>query len=165
MRKGAFMDFELFCGNSGCGVSRDHQAVHRGMSRQIVRHGRGRFHPAPFQGVKTIVEEAEEPVKPSSLPLQSSRYSVIQGYCCIISAGFSNGRFSMDETTILYRPTGPKELALIRESDYRKFPPRLFWQPIFYPVLDEEYATQIARDWNARYGNSGYVISNPFKER
>src|ERR1700730_6539942 len=63
----------------------------------------------------------------------------------------------MSETTMLFRPTGPKELALIQESGYTTFPPRLFWQPIFYPVLNEEYATQIARDWNARDGNSGYV--------
>lgn len=63
----------------------------------------------------------------------------------------------MSETTVLYRPVGDKELALIRESGYTAFPPRLFYQPIFYPVLNEAYATQIARDWNARNGNSGYV--------
>ncbi len=61
------------------------------------------------------------------------------------------------ETTILFRPVGGKELALIRESDYRAFPPRLKDQPIFYPVLYEDYAVQIARDWNARKGNFGYV--------
>lgn len=63
----------------------------------------------------------------------------------------------MDDTTTLFRPVGSNELALIRECDYTAFPPRLFWQPIFYPVLNEEYATQIARDWNARDGKSGYV--------
>jgi hypothetical protein len=63
----------------------------------------------------------------------------------------------VEETTTLFRPTGSQELALIKESGYTSFPPRLFWQPIFYPVLNEEYATQIARDWNARDGNSGYV--------
>ncbi|HVB25420.1 MAG TPA: hypothetical protein VNG51_26020 [Ktedonobacteraceae bacterium] len=63
----------------------------------------------------------------------------------------------MQETTVLFRPIGSKELVLIRESNYTAFPPRLFWQPIFYPVLNEEYATQIARDWNARDGNNGYV--------
>lgn len=63
----------------------------------------------------------------------------------------------MDETIVLFRPTGSQELALIQESGSTAFPPRLFWQPIFYPVLNEEYATQIARDWNARDGNSGYV--------
>ena len=63
----------------------------------------------------------------------------------------------VDETTTLFRPTGSQELALIQESGYTTFPPRLFWQPIFYPVLNEDYATQIARDWNARDNNSGYV--------
>jgi len=69
----------------------------------------------------------------------------------------SNSESQMDETVILFRPTGSQELALIEESGYSAFPPRLFWQPIFYPVLNEDYATQIARDWNARDGNSGYV--------
>jgi mannose-6-phosphate isomerase-like protein (cupin superfamily) len=61
------------------------------------------------------------------------------------------------ETVTLYRPTGEKELALIRASGYAAFPPRLLEQPIFYPVLTEEYAAQIARDWNARDGHMGYV--------
>ena len=46
---------------------------------------------------------------------------------------------------------------MIREAGYRAFPPRLKDQPIFYPVLCEEYAAQIAHDWNARKGNAGYV--------
>ena len=50
---------------------------------------------------------------------------------------------------ILYRPVGPKELDLIATSGYEAFPPRLPEQPIFYPVLNFEYAEQIARDWNA----------------
>ncbi len=62
-----------------------------------------------------------------------------------------------EETITLYRPTGRHELALVRESDYRAWPPRLPGQPIFYPVLNEEYATQIARDWNARGTSIGYV--------
>ena len=65
-----------------------------------------------------------------------------------------------DETTILYRPVGQAELDLIRESGWRRFPPRLFWQPIFYPVLTEDYAVRIARDWNSKdaaSGNVGYV--------
>jgi hypothetical protein len=61
------------------------------------------------------------------------------------------------ETTILYRPVGPEELALIRASGYRAFPPRLPQQPIFYPVLNEEYARQIARDWNVKDSGAGYV--------
>ncbi len=65
-----------------------------------------------------------------------------------------------EETVTLYRPVGPKELALIRDSGFRAFPPRLPEQPIFYPVLNEAYATQIARDWNsksAQNGNAGFV--------
>jgi hypothetical protein len=62
-----------------------------------------------------------------------------------------------EELTILYRPVGPKELALIKESGYKAFPPRLPEQPIFYPVLNEEYATKIARDWNVRQSGAGYV--------
>jgi hypothetical protein len=61
------------------------------------------------------------------------------------------------ETITLYRPIGEKELALIRESGYAAFPPRLPEQPVFYPVLNEAYAAQIARDWNARDGKRGYV--------
>jgi hypothetical protein len=66
---------------------------------------------------------------------------------------------NMNETTVLYRPVGKEELNLIREHDYKAFPPRLPEQPIFYPVLSEEYATQIARDWNTKYNASkiGYV--------
>ena len=63
----------------------------------------------------------------------------------------------MSETvTTLYRPVGRKELELIRASGFREFPPRLPSQPIFYPVLDEEYATKIARDWNTKDEASGY---------
>lgn len=59
----------------------------------------------------------------------------------------------------LWRPVGAKELALIEASGWRSFPPRLADQPIFYPVLNFEYAEQIARDWNAREGEEGYVLS------
>lgn len=61
------------------------------------------------------------------------------------------------DTTTLYRPVGPQELDLIAKSDFKEFPPRLPEQPIFYPVLNEEYATQIARDWNVRASGSGFV--------
>jgi len=62
-----------------------------------------------------------------------------------------------NEVTVLYRPVGPKELELIEQSDWKKFPPRLLEQPIFYPVMNEEYAIQIARDWNVPASGSGYV--------
>jgi hypothetical protein len=61
------------------------------------------------------------------------------------------------ERTILYRPVGPEELDLIREADWSRFPPRLPEQPIFYPVLSEEYARQIARDWNVKASGAGFV--------
>lgn len=60
-----------------------------------------------------------------------------------------------DEIVTLFRPVGSKELELIRASGNREFPPRLPEQPIFYPVLHEEYAVQIARDWNARHNEDG----------
>lgn len=49
----------------------------------------------------------------------------------------------------LYRPTGINELRLVYQAGMRAWPPRLDGQPIFYPVLNLEYAEQIARDWNA----------------
>lgn len=61
------------------------------------------------------------------------------------------------ETVTLWRPIGPEELALIEQTDMREFPPRLPEQPIFYPVLTEEYAIKIARDWNVKASGSGFV--------
>ncbi len=64
------------------------------------------------------------------------------------------------KTITLYRPVGQLELDLIKASGYSEFPPRLEWQPIFYPVLDLEYACTIAREWNTNddaNGNVGYV--------
>lgn len=60
-------------------------------------------------------------------------------------------------TTVLYRPVGPKELDLIAADGWRSFPPRLPEQPIFYPVLNEEYAIEIARDWNVPASGAGFV--------
>lgn len=58
---------------------------------------------------------------------------------------------------VLFRPVGPNELALIEQTGFTRFPPRLFHQPIFYPVMNEEYAIQIARDWNVPASGSGFV--------
>ncbi|MGZ4815369.1 MAG: hypothetical protein ACXVZV_08165 [Terriglobales bacterium] len=63
-----------------------------------------------------------------------------------------------EELTTLFRPVGPDELELVRASGFKSFPPRLPEQPIFYPVLNEEYATQIARDWNTKSSGVGYVL-------
>ena len=73
------------------------------------------------------------------------------------------------ETVTLWRPTGPEELALVKASGWRAWPPRLPDQPIFYPVLNEEYATMIARDWNVPASGAGYVtkfqVRRDFLER
>jgi hypothetical protein len=60
-------------------------------------------------------------------------------------------------TTTLYRPVGQAEMEFIRACGFREFPPRLPEQPIFYPVLNVEYAAQIARDWNTKDERSGFV--------
>ena len=63
-----------------------------------------------------------------------------------------------DEAAVtLWRPVGPRELDVIRESGMRAFPSRLPEQPIFYPVLSEAYAVKIARDWNVPASGKGYV--------
>ncbi|WP_288374327.1 ADP-ribosylation/crystallin J1 [Chryseobacterium culicis] len=61
------------------------------------------------------------------------------------------------KTTTLYRPVGEKEMILILESGFKEFPPRLDWQPIFYPVLNEEYASEIAEKWNTRDEAGNYL--------
>lgn len=62
-----------------------------------------------------------------------------------------------DETVVLFRPVGQKELELIQATEMRAFPPRLPDQPIFYPVTTLEYARIIAKDWNVRDPASGHV--------
>ena len=62
-----------------------------------------------------------------------------------------------DILTTLYRPVGQQEFDLIRASGFHRFPPRLPEQPIFYPALTEEYATEIARNWNTKDERSGFV--------
>ena len=63
----------------------------------------------------------------------------------------------MSDTTVLFRPVGQVELDLIRATGFRQFPARLPEQLYFYPVLNLEYATQIARDWNVKDPQSGHV--------
>jgi hypothetical protein len=73
--------------------------------------------------------------------------------CENVIARFAPGR----RTVTLYRPVGPKELQLIEAAGWRAFPTRLPDQPIFYPVTNEAYATQIARDWNVKASGAGFV--------
>ena len=41
--------------------------------------------------------------------------------------------------------------ALIEDAGWTRFPPRLEWQPIVYPVMTEDHATTITRDWNVKW--------------
>ncbi|MNK29928.1 hypothetical protein D3C87_483330 [compost metagenome] len=61
------------------------------------------------------------------------------------------------KTTTLFRPVGLKEMELIAESGFKVFPPRLVWQPIFYPVMNQQYAEQIAFEWNTNDEFSGFI--------
>ena len=54
----------------------------------------------------------------------------------------------MVQSITLYRPVGTEELKLIVDAGMKSFPPRLPWQPIFYPVLNFRYASEIAERWN-----------------
>lgn len=65
----------------------------------------------------------------------------------------------------LFRPTGEAEIALVAQSGFRAWPPRLPEQPIFYPVTNEEYATQIASQWNASAEAVGYVTEFDVESR
>lgn len=75
----------------------------------------------------------------------------------------------IDGIVVLFRPTGPRELALVAESGYRRWPPRLPEQPIFYPVANEAYARQIAEHWNVKASGAGFVtrfaVKRAFLER
>ena len=73
-------------------------------------------------------------------------------------------------TMLLYRPVGLEELRLIYGAKMTAFPPRLADQPIFYPVTNPAYATQIARDWNTKTGTKGgfvtrFVVNDLFVSR
>lgn len=57
----------------------------------------------------------------------------------------------------LYRPVNLIELDLIRKSGWKSFPSRLPQQPIFYPVLDLDYADEINK-WNINHYGAGVVV-------
>jgi len=69
-----------------------------------------------------------------------------------------------NKTVTLYRPTGPTELALVEQSGFTRWPPRLPEQPIFYPVTNEAYARQIAVEWNVNASGVGYVTRFQVRE-
>lgn len=59
---------------------------------------------------------------------------------------------------LLYRPVNQAELDLIKDLNWRAFPPRLPEQPIFYPVLNSKYAEEISKEWNVPTYKVGYVL-------
>lgn len=63
----------------------------------------------------------------------------------------------MTATITLFRPTGPEELDLVKNSGFKRWPPRLPGQPIFYPVTNERYAAEIAEKWNVPASGVGFV--------
>ena len=71
---------------------------------------------------------------------------------------------SGESVVTLFRPTGPKELALVAGTGYRRWPPRLPGQPIFYPVTNQRYAAEIAEKWNVRDSGYGAVTRFHVKE-
>jgi len=58
----------------------------------------------------------------------------------------------------LYRPMGQKELDLVAASGWKRLPPRLPEQPIFYPVTNLAYARQISLEWNVPAKGIGHVV-------
>lgn len=75
----------------------------------------------------------------------------------------------VDDVVTMFRPTGRKELDLVKQSGFKRWPPRLAGQPIFYPVTNLEYAREIARDWNLKETGAGYVtrfsVARSFADR
>ncbi|MEM1180238.1 MAG: hypothetical protein AAGM22_17985 [Acidobacteriota bacterium] len=73
------------------------------------------------------------------------------------------------ETTTLYRPAGRAEMELVEQSGFKRWPPRLPDQPIFYPVTNEAYALDITERWNRRDQGEGFVtrfeVSKAFMDR
>jgi hypothetical protein len=60
-----------------------------------------------------------------------------------------------DDAITVWMPISPERLRLIRQDGMRALPPSE--QPMFYPVLSEEYAQRMARDWNILSSGVGYV--------
>jgi hypothetical protein len=62
-----------------------------------------------------------------------------------------------EDVGMLDRPTGPTELGLVNWCGFKRWPPRLPEQPIFWTASNEKYATQIAANWNVGDNMAGYV--------
>jgi len=64
---------------------------------------------------------------------------------------------SDDDTITLFRPVGPGEHRAIEQSGFRAFPEPPAKQPIFYPVLTEEFALKIVREWIIPDLGAGFI--------
>jgi len=93
--------------------------------------------------------------------IQRSKYKSWLGtgekHKCVLEIRLGDVASITEPTVTLYRPTGPKELELVRQSGFKRWPPRLPDQPIFYPVTNETYATRITTRWNVEDSGVGYV--------
>lgn len=69
-----------------------------------------------------------------------------------------------EKTITLFRPVGPDELKLIEDLNWKRFPPRLSFQPFFYPVTTDEYACNITIKWNTKEYGIGHVLEFSVKE-
>lgn len=61
------------------------------------------------------------------------------------------------EVTILYRPLGAAEYALLVRHGFAQWPPRLSDQPLLHVAMREDDAAATARDWHAHDAGSGFV--------
>jgi hypothetical protein len=61
------------------------------------------------------------------------------------------------ERIILFHAVGSDELELIKRSGWTQFPSRSREEPLFYPILTEEYATQVAREAYVEVDGVGWV--------
>ncbi len=101
-----------------------------------------------------LAEISERTIGPSKTsPVNADETEV--GYVAEAYAEFK--RLTSVDTVTLYRPTGPEELRLVAKSGWKKWPPRLPGQPIFYPVTNEQYAREITQRWNVPDKGGGYV--------
>lgn len=67
------------------------------------------------------------------------------------------------ETITMYRPCNQAEYNLVKESGFKKWPPRLPGQPIFYPVTNQRYAQEV-NEWNHKDFGGGYVMKFTVKK-
>ncbi len=80
-------------------------------------------------------------------------------FVCYDEENFNFYLTMMPVVVTLYRPVNQAELNLIEQTGWKKFPPRLPDQPIFYPVANEAYANQISKEWNVTAYGVGYVVA------